>query len=115
MRIDDDAVYKVVAYLPESHLDIAMDAVNESMESLFPNYDRTFSHFPVTGTWRSLEGSNPYSGEAGRISSEPELRLEFGVRGRDLLRALRALRDVHPYEEPAIDVFPMLAARDLLD
>lgn len=114
MSIDAEGIYKVVVYLPEEFLEKAMEAVNGTVGSIFPGYDRTFSYFPVTGTWRSLEGSNPYTGTVGEVSTEAEMRLEFAVFGRDLLAALRVIRDVHPYETPAIDVVPMLSGLRLL-
>lgn len=114
MSIDAEGIYKVVVYLPEEFLEKAMEAVNGTVSSIFPGYDRTFSYFPVTGTWRSLEGSNPYAGEVGEVSTETEMRLEFAVFGRDLPVALRAIREVHPYEAPAIDVMPMLSGLRLL-
>lgn len=115
MDIENNALYKVIIFLPAEFLDSMMDAVDVVTESVFPGYDRTFSYFPVTGTWKSLAGAKPYSGTTGEISVDQEMRLEFAVRGKDLLEALRAVKKIHPYEAPAIDVLPMMSGLTLLD
>jgi hypothetical protein len=40
----------------------------------------------------------------------PELRVETVVPDELLEDAVAALRDAHPYEEPAYDVYPLLDA-----
>lgn len=104
-----ETVYKVAVSVPEDFLEKVMNAVTEAIEPLYPGYDRVFSHWPVTGTWRPLPGSHPYDGIVGRISVEPEVHLEFAVRGEYLYDAVEAVRNAHPYEEPAIDIIPMVA------
>jgi hypothetical protein len=114
MKIETEGTYKVVVFLPPDRLEEMMEAVNEAAGSIFPGYDRTFSYFPVTGTWRSLEGSNPFSGAIGMVSQDQEIRLEFAVFGKDLLAAVKAVRAVHPYEKPAIDIFAFKSGLSLL-
>lgn len=48
-------------------------------------------------------------GEAGREERVEEARVETVVAVARLGDVLTALRDAHPYEEPAIDVMPLLA------
>ncbi len=106
--------YKVATSVPKEHLGEMMDRISESIEPLYPGYDRVFSYWPVTGTWRPLEGSDPFIGTPGRIAVAEEFRLEFAVAEKDLAAAVRAIRDVHPYEEPAIDVIPMVPWKDVI-
>ena len=114
MDIEKNGLYKVVVFLPEEFLELMMYAVDAVTRRVFPGYDRTFSYFPVTGTWRTLEDADPYSGKVGEISVDREMRLEFAVQGRDLLEALKAVRENHPYETPAIDVMPIMSGLTLL-
>ncbi|MDR1404820.1 MAG: hypothetical protein LBJ20_04570 [Candidatus Methanoplasma sp.] len=92
-----------------------MDAVNGSMEQIYPGYDRVFSVAATEGTWRPLEGSDPYIGKTGEIVREEELRIDFAVRAEDLRNVIKAIRNVHPYEEPCIDIVPMLLWKDFID
>ncbi|MCQ2079363.1 MAG: hypothetical protein MJZ38_04825 [archaeon] len=43
-----------------------------------------------------------------------EVHLKFVCRKDDLQAVLRVIEEVHPYEEPAIDVVPQLRWRSLL-
>ncbi len=108
------ASFKVGTCIPRRFLDRLMDEVSFSVSPLYPSYDRCFSYWPVTGTWRALEGSSPFSGSAGEISVEEEFRVEFAVWEDDLKAAVEAVRRAHPYEEPAIDVIPMIPWKDVV-
>ncbi len=66
------------------------------------------SYHPVMGTWRPLEGSEPYSGTVGEISCEPELKVEVTIRAERLRDTIRAIKNVHPYEEPVINAIPLI-------
>lgn len=91
-----------------------MDAVTASIQPLYPGYDRCFTYWPVTGTWRPLEGSHPFDGEIGRICTASEIHLEFAVSMKYLKKAVEAVCRAHPYEEPAIDVIPMIPWKELI-
>jgi hypothetical protein len=59
------------------------------------------------GSFVSSGQASPAVGRRGEKVSVAELRIETVVAGADLPRVLRVLRDAHPYEEPAIDVYPL--------
>ena len=53
------------------------------------------------------EGAHPAIGEVGKLESVEEERIE-AVCARDLLPAvITAIKRVHPYEEVALDVYPL--------
>ena len=62
---------------------------------------------PVTGYWRPLDGCNPYIGTNGEISCEPELKVEVTVSTENVDKTIEAVKTVHPYEEPVINVIPL--------
>ncbi len=107
MQVESD-IFKVGVNIPPEFLQTLMDSINDNMESLYPLYDRTFNYWSVKGTWRPLPGSSPYNGTVGKIVLADEMRLEFTVREKDLRNVLDVIKDVHPYEEPVIDVMPMI-------
>jgi hypothetical protein len=100
--------YKIVVYIPENHADKLMDGITGCIKPMYPGYDRVFTITPVKGTWRPLDGSNPYDGRVGEISTADETRIEFAVHGDDLKSVIERIVSIHPYEEPAIDIFPMI-------
>ena len=61
----------------------------------------------MTGCWRPLEGTTPYIGEEGEFCSEPELKVEVTCRTERVEETLTAVKAVHPYEEPVINVIPL--------
>ena len=111
----EPAAYKVSVAIPADHKDRLLDAINGSMQQMYPGYDRVFSVAKTEGTWRSLEGSNPFIGSTGEISVEEELRIDFAVKAEDLRNVILAIRRVHPYEEPAIDILPMIMWKNVID
>jgi hypothetical protein len=55
-----------------------------------------------------LKGTDPYIGSVGELSLEPELKVEVTIQAENLEKTLSAIREVHPYEEPVINVLPLL-------
>src|SRR3972149_6000151 len=53
------------------------------------------------------EGAKPCLGRPGSEERVEEIRLESVVAGSLLQEVLRAVREAHPYEEPAVDVYPL--------
>jgi len=110
----EPAAYKISVAIPPEYKDELMDAVNGAMRQMYPGYDRAFSVTRTEGTWRSLEGSDPFIGREGEISVEDELRIDFAIKAEDLKNVVLAIRKVHPYEEPAIDILPMIQWKDVI-
>lgn len=104
----EPTAYKISVAIPADHMNELMDAVNGSMGQMYPGYDRAFSITETKGTWRSLEGSDPFIGRIGEISVVDEVRIDFAIKADDLRKVVLAIRKVHPYEEPAIDILPLI-------
>lgn len=111
-RIEGFDLYKLEIFIPETHLRILQKALQEVDAGHIGNYDSCLSYSKVTGTWRPLEGTHPFIGEEGKISEEPEVKVEVTVKAERLRETVDKIKDVHPYEEPVINVIPMLAYLD---
>jgi dinuclear metal center YbgI/SA1388 family protein len=59
------------------------------------------------GLFRPLAGARPARGTVGRLQRVAEVRLEMIADASSLPAVLAAARGAHPYEEPAIDVYPL--------
>lgn len=99
--------FKLEIYIPESHFKELQRALQSVDAGHIGNYDSCLSYSRVRGTWRPLAGSNPYIGEENVISEEEELKVEVNVMKDNLPRTLQAIRRVHPYEEPLINVISL--------
>ena len=109
-----EKAYKLIVHTPESHSEALMDAIDSVMEPFYPGYRRCFSISGCQGTWVPEEGSHPYLGTIGEIETADEVSIEFILREKDLRPVLRKIAEVHPYEEPAIDVIPCFGWRSFL-
>ena len=98
---------KLEIYIPETYLKDLQSALIETDAGHIGNYDCCLSYYPVMSTWRPLSGTNPYSGTIGEISCEQELKVEVTIHEGQLEAVMKAVRRVHPYEEPVVNVVPL--------
>lgn len=103
----DFAYCKLEIFIPETHLAVLQAALQAVDAGHIGSYDCCLSYSPVTGCWRPLEGTSPYLGRVGEISSEPELKVEVTCRTEQVDDTVEAVKKIHPYEEPVINVFPL--------
>lgn len=103
---------KLEIFIPETHLRVLQKALQEVDAGHIGDYDSCLSYSPVMGTWRPLDGTNPYIGKTMEISEEPELKVEVTIEAEKLEKTVAAIKAVHPYEEPVINGI-LLAATGL--
>lgn len=101
------ACCKLEIFIPESHLPVLQEALRAVDAGHIGKYDCCLSYSRVTSCWRPLEGTYPYLGRAGEISTEPELKVEVTCHTGRVDETVEAVRRVHPYEEPVIQVIPL--------
>jgi hypothetical protein len=99
---------KIEVFVPASHLDAVLDALHAAGAGHAGAYDRCASFHPVRGRWRPLDAADPYDGVIGEQSEADELKIEVRCEGELAADAVRAAREVHPYEEPVINVIALV-------
>ena len=99
--------FKLEIFIPETHFAELRKALQSVDAGHIGNYDCCLSYSRVTGTWRPLPGTDPFIGDEGVISEEEELKVEVTVKGERLDETVAAIKDVHPYEEPVINVIEL--------
>ena len=105
--IGREELAKLVVYVPVDHLELVRTALLPYADSTGRYRDCSFTS-PGEGTFLPLEGAQPMIGTIGRFERVHEQRLELLIRRSRLPQAVKALRSVHPYEEPAFDCYPVL-------
>ncbi|MFA5865016.1 MAG: Nif3-like dinuclear metal center hexameric protein [Phycisphaerae bacterium] len=60
------------------------------------------------GTFKGSMKTHPAVGKAGQFESVEEMRMEVVVDNEKLPEVVRAMKAVHPYEEPAYDIYPLV-------
>lgn len=96
---------KLVAFIPASHFEQVRQAVFEAGAGHIGNYDSCGYSLEGKGSFRALDGANPFVGAHGTIHSESEIRFETVFPSRLNRQVVAALVSSHPYEEPAYDVY----------
>ena len=99
---------KIEIFIPESHLALLQETLRKCDAGHIGNYDSCMSYSRVVGTWRPLQGTHPYSGEVGVVSSEEEIKAEVTCKVCEIDRVIEAVKKIHPYEEPVINVLPLI-------
>lgn len=100
-----DEAFKIVTFVPESHLDQVRQAMWKAGAGTIGDYVNCSFASQGVGTFYGTESTNPAVGESGKLEFVDEARLEVVCAAKVLDKALNALRSAHPYEEPAVDVF----------
>ena len=102
-----DPLDKFVVFVPEADVTTVLDAMSAVGAGRIGNYERCAFVASGTGTFRPLAGAQPHLGVVGEVAEVAEVRLEL-VAPRALRAAVvAAMREAHPYEEPAFDVIEL--------
>lgn len=102
-----EKLFKIVVYVPVSHMDKVSDALSQAGAGHIGNYSHCAFRTEGKGTFKPLEGTNPYIGSQDKIEQVDEVKIETIVPQSVLPRAKSEMIEAHPYEEPAYDIYAM--------
>ncbi|MCL2701358.1 MAG: Nif3-like dinuclear metal center hexameric protein [Phycisphaerae bacterium] len=108
------ALCKVAVFVQPDNVAAVSEAAWSAGGGHIGGYDRCSFQTRGVGTFRGLAGTNPTVGRPGADERTEEIRLEFIAPHDALPAVLSAVRRAHAYEEPAIDVVPMLRSTGIL-
>lgn len=100
---------KVVTYAPAEAVDRLRDVMASAGAGRIGHYDHCSFATQGLGTFRGDAKSTPAVGVRERFQRTDEYRLEMVCPASALHMLISTLRQFHPYEEPAIDVYPLRA------
>jgi hypothetical protein len=100
--------FKLVVYVPLSHADLVREAMGAAGGGIIGQY--SFCSFSTTGQGRfkGNANSNPTIGHKNQLETVAEERIEMTVMAERLNEVIAAMKSVHPYEEVAFDVYPLM-------
>ena len=107
MKLDITKV-KIFVTVPTEYTNKVRDAVCSSGAGIIGNYNFCTTLTKSIGTFIPNEQSNAFIGEPNKLEIVEEDKLEFVCDIENVKNAISALRKVHPYEEPAIDIVPLI-------
>lgn len=98
---------KIVTFVPEDEVDRVRNALASAGAGRIGDYELCSFTVSGTGSFFGREGAKPAVGEAGRLEQVSEVRLEMICPTSNEALAVETLREFHPYEEPAFDLYDL--------
>ena len=98
---------KIVVFVPETHSDAVRVAMGNAGAGKIGNYSNcTFSSKGI-GRFKPEVGADPHIGKIGKFEKVAEERIETVCSREKLQEVIKAIKEIHPYDEIALDVYPL--------
>ena len=103
---------KIIVTIPIENVEEVRNAICEEGAGVIGNYTYCSMSTKCIGTFKPNDSANPYIGENNKLEFVEEEKLEVVCDVNNVKQVISKLREVHPYEEPAIDIIPLLNEAD---
>ena len=100
-------MYKLNYYVPVNAKEKTKDALFNIGVGRFDNYENCSWEILGTGQFKPISKANPTIGELNTLEVLDEYKVEMICRDNLIELAVKILKEVHPYEEVAYEVFKM--------
>ena len=97
-------MYSITFYVPAAQLEPVKQAMFLAGAGTIGNYDSCCWQICGAGQFRPLLGSTPTLGKLDTLTRVTEYRVEMVVATKVIEAVVQALKQSHPYEEPAYQV-----------
>lgn len=99
---------KIVVAVPEENVDEVRNAMCSAGAGVIGEYSFCSMATKILGTFIASENSNPYCGDKNGLQKYEEIKLESVCTVDNIKNVVSAIKSVHPYEEPGIDIYPLI-------
>jgi len=99
---------KLVIFVPKTHANIVREAMGKAGAGLIGDYKHCSFSVKGMGRYVPLPTAHPTIGKIGQLTEVKEERIETVCCRKDLDKIIKAIKKVHPYEEVAFDVYPLV-------
>lgn len=106
--LKDSEFLKIITYVPVSHAEKLRKAMGDAGAGLLGNYSHCSGSIKCVGRFIPLAGAKPAIGQVGVLEEVSEEIIEVLCHKDKVEEVVRAIKKVHPYEQPAIDIIPRL-------
>lgn len=104
---------KIVVFVPKTHTDIVRQAMGDAGAGRIGKYSHCSFSSNGVGRYKPMDGAKPFIGRVGEPEEVTEERIEFVCDKNKTKKVIAAMKKVHPYEEIAFDIYPLLSENDL--
>ena len=107
LQSSSEKIFKFAVYVPTQYADKVSQAIFKAGAGKIGKYTETSFGVTGKGTFKPMEGTNPFIGKIGEREEVQEVKIETVVAERDLDSVVQVMKSVHPYEELAYDVYEL--------
>lgn len=100
-------MYKLNFFVPSEDKERVKEALFAIGVGRYENYEFCSFETLGTGQFKPINKANPHIGELGKIERVDEYKVEMICPDELIKKALKVLKETHPYEEVAYEVFRM--------
>lgn len=98
---------KLIVTVPETSADAVRNAIGKTGLDKVGHYGFCSFSTKGIGRFKPLAGAKPAIGSVDTLEHVIEDRIEISCTRNHVEQIIEAIRTVHPYEEPVIDVYPL--------
>ncbi|TXL13858.1 NGG1p interacting factor NIF3 [Methylococcaceae bacterium HT4] len=107
-------MYKLCFFVPETYVEEVKDALFELGAGKIGVYDCCAWQVLGTGQFKPLAGSQPFIGETEQVTRLSEYKVEMVCTDQLIKQVVKTLLQVHPYQEPAYEVYQVFTVDELI-
>ena len=100
--------FKIAVFVPLEKTDELTFAMASEGAGSIGNYSVCSFRMKGVGTFMGTGGAEPITGKKGMFEMAEEVRLEMICDKRNLPGAIKRMYEIHPYDEPAFEVYEVL-------
>lgn len=99
---------KITVSAPVENINDIREVVCKAGAGIICNYTCCSISSKCVGTFKPILQAKPYIGEKNTLAFVEEEKLEVVCDINNVKKVITKLRMIHPYEEPAINIIPLL-------
>jgi hypothetical protein len=100
-------LYKLNFFVPTEAKEAVKEALFKIGVGKYENYEECSFETLGMGQFKPIEKADPYIGSLGEVERVEEYKVEMICQDELITLAIKTLKEAHPYEEVAYEVFKM--------
>ena len=100
-------MYKLNFFVPSQNKEEVKNALFKIGVGKYENYDKCSFETQGIGQFRPIDEANPFLGQLDTVELVKEYKVEMICSDELIKEAVKVLKEAHPYEEVAYEVFRM--------
>jgi dinuclear metal center YbgI/SA1388 family protein len=100
-------LYKLSVFIPKGYTGAVREVLFKYGNPKIGNYENCSFETKGKGSFKPLEGADPFIGEIKKTVYTDESKIELLIEERYIKKAISEMKKIHPYEEAAFDLYPL--------